>query len=132
MGIAMMNDLAVLTSASALARHSARRHALIAENLANADTPGFRARDLHDFATIVKESFTARATRPGHVTGGGVEANARNAVFEPDLPASPDGNTVVIEDQMLRAVETQGQYRLALTVYGKTLELLRLGLGRLR
>lgn len=132
MGIAMMTDLAVLKSASALARHSAKRHRVIAENLANADTPGFRARDLQDFARIVKESFTPRATRPEHLAGGAASAIARNAPVELDLPQSPNGNTVSLEDQMLRSVEAQGQHQLAMTVYGKSLDLLRLGLGRLR
>lgn len=127
----MFNDLAVLDLASSMARHAAERHKLIAENVANADTPGYRARDVQDFSTLVNDRFTPRATRPGHVDASGDRAQPA-AVVMPDLPAEPNGNTVNLEDQTLRSVEAQGQHRLALTVYGKTLDLLRLGLGRVR
>lgn len=127
----MFNDLAVLDLASSMARHAAERHKLIAENVANADTPGYRARDVQDFSTLVNDRFTPRATRPGHVGASGDRVQPA-AVVMPDLPAEPNGNTVNLEDQTLRAVEAQGQHRLALTVYGKTLDLLRLGLGRVR
>ncbi len=46
----MFNDLKILNTASLLARHSVQRHAQIAENIANADTPGFKAKDLEPFA----------------------------------------------------------------------------------
>ncbi|MCL5778908.1 FlgB family protein [Limibaculum sp. FT325] len=127
----MMNDLAVLELASSMARHAAQRHKLIAENMANADTPGYRARDLNSFSKVVNDTFTPRATRAGHTVFAGLAVRPAEAI-EPDLPAEPNGNTVNIEDQTLRAVEAQGQHRLALTVYEKTLDLLRLGLGRVR
>jgi len=127
----MINDLAVLDLASSMARHAAERHKLIAENVANADTPGYRARDVEDFSRLVNDTFTPRATRPGHAGVSG--ATVRDVgIYEPKLPAEPNGNTVNLEDQTLRAVESQGQHRLAMTVYDKTLDLLRLGLGRVR
>ena len=89
-----------------MARHAAARQRVIAENLANADTPGYGARDVPDFAETLTSSFDVRATRPGHATG----ANER-ATPPPEtqaLPTAPNGNSVVVEDQSLRAVETVG------------------------
>ena len=126
----MLENLTLLNLASEAARHAAARHRVIAENVANADTPGYRARDVKDFSSIVKESFTARATRPGHAGFGDHTGAAQT--FELALPPTPNGNTVNIEDQALRAVQTQGQHALALAVYAKAVDILRLGLGRAR
>jgi flagellar basal-body rod protein FlgB len=132
--IAMLENLTLLDLASEMARNATARHRVIAENVANADTPGYRARDTKDFQETVKESFTARATRPGHIgygTGPGDPAGAPRT-FELALPPTPNGNTVDIEDQAVRAVQAQGQYNLALAVYSKAIDILRLGLGRSR
>jgi flagellar basal-body rod protein FlgB len=132
--IAMLENLTLLDLASEVARNATARHRVIAENVANADTPGYRARDIKDFSSIVKESFTARATRPGHA-GFDVEFGGRARTpqtFELALSPSPNGNTVNIEDQAVRAAQAQGQYNLALAVYGKAIDILRLGLGRAR
>jgi len=126
----MLENLTLLDLASEAARHATARHRVIAENVANADTPGYRARDVKDFASIVKESFTARETRPEH-TGFGDHAAAAQT-FELALSPSPNGNTVNVEDQAVRAVQAQGQHALALAVYAKAIDILRLGLGRAR
>lgn len=128
----MLEKLTVLSLASAMARHAAARHAVLAQNVANADTPGYRARDVEDFAATVKEPFTLRATRPGHLAEGLAGTPGTPRVLEPILPAAPNGNTVSLEDQSLRAVETQGQHALALAVYRKSVDILRIGLGRNR
>jgi flagellar basal-body rod protein FlgB len=138
----MLENLTLLNLASGMARHATVRHRILAENVANADTPGYRARDLKDFQATVKEPFTARATRPGHDgataratrpghDGAGRPGLARDA-RELALPPSPNGNTVNLEDQAVRAVETQGAHALALAVYSKAIDILRLGLGRAR
>ena len=46
------------------------RQEVLAQNIANADTPGYRARDIEDFGTVVEEgslAFQRRQTRPGHL-----------------------------------------------------------------
>lgn len=126
----MVENLSLFDLASALARHATWRHRVIAENVANADTPGYRARDVEDFRAIVKEAFTATATRAAHHHAAGPAAKPRT--FELSLPAEPNGNTVSVEDQALRAAEAQGQHALALAVYAKVVDIYRLGLGRVR
>jgi flagellar basal-body rod protein FlgB len=126
-------DINTLSLASALAAHAAARQQVLAENVAHADTPGYRARDIADFASIVEgrgAAFAARTTRPGHIPFG---ADARG--FEPREQtalgaATPNGNTVSLEDQMLRAAEVRQEHELATGVYAKSLEILRAAVTR--
>lgn len=124
--------LSVLKLAGQLAAHSAARQKVIAENVAHADTPGYRARDLAGFAETVRtgDAFAARVTRPAHVAfgaeAGGFELREATAFGA----ETPNGNTVSLEDQMMRAADTRHAHQLALGVYGKTLDILRSGLGR--
>lgn len=130
----MFEELSLVRMASSMARHASARHRVISENVANADTPGYRARDVRGFSETVNEAFTARATREGHVG----EAVFHRAAFRPEVilddsvQASPNDNSVSIEAEMVKAVEAQGQHALAVTVYRKAHDLMRLGLGRFR
>lgn len=125
--------LSVLKLASQLAAHSAERQKVISENVAHADTPGYRARDVADFAATLEtghDPFVSRVTRPGHVAfgaePGGFELREATAFGA----ESPNGNTVSLEDQMMRAADARHAHQLALGVYGKSLDILRSGLGR--
>ncbi|MEM1343072.1 MAG: FlgB family protein [Pseudomonadota bacterium] len=128
----MLDNLTVLKMASAMARHAAARHSVLAQNVANADTPGYRARDVAAFAALVKESFTTRATRPGHFADGLPSRAGTPEPVEIAYPDSPNGNSVSLEDQSVRAVEAQGQHAMAMAIYAKSVDLMRMGLGRNR
>lgn len=126
-------NLQILNLASALAAHAGVRQSVIAENVAHADTPGYRARDIADFRDIFvgrEAGFAARITRPGHITFG---ADPRG--FEPREQTAlgaetPNGNSVSLEDQMMRAAEVRQEHDLALLVYAKSLDILRSTISR--
>ncbi len=125
-------DINVLNLASALAAHASARQQVIAENVAHADTPGYKARDIADFASVVDSgpAFQARLTRPGHMAFG---ADPRG--FEPRDDTvmgaeTPNGNSVSLEDQMMRAADVRQEQELALGVYAKSLEILRTAIVR--
>lgn len=122
----------VLTIASALAAHAAARQDAIARNVANADTPGYRARDLAGFADVYRADDAAplRATRAGHV--GASEASRTLAASDRASGGamSPNGNSVSLESEMVKAAEVKRDHDLALAVYGKSLAILRASLGR--
>ncbi|MEC3861628.1 FlgB family protein [Mesobacterium sp. TK19101] len=128
----MFQTLSLFKTAQSMAQHAGQRQALIAQNMANADTPGYVARDLPDFATLVsrraRETFGLRATRPGHLGGAGgetlVEARARRG------PADPNGNNVSLEEEMLHSVEARRQHDRALAIYRSGLNILRSSIGR--
>ena len=115
-----------------MARHATARHRVIAENVANADTPEFRARDVKAFSEYVNEPFMARATRPEHLGFERLERAARRPeiIFDSDTSTSPNGNSVSLESEMIKAAEAQGQHAMASAIYRKAHEFLRLGLGR--
>jgi flagellar basal-body rod protein FlgB len=120
-------NLNILSLASALAAHASTRQQLISENVANADTPGYRARDIADFASTLDSTpaYAARMTRPGHIAFG-----ADPHGFEPREQAAfgaetPNGNSVSLEDQMMRASAVRQDHDLALGVYAKSLAILR-------
>jgi flagellar basal-body rod protein FlgB len=116
--------------------HASQRNSIIARNIANADTPGFKAQDVErfDFGGMVAQSPDARApksTRAGHLGAEAVPAASRARVVTPPATAeSPDGNTVDLEEQMVQAAETRATFELASTLYAKNLSLLRTVLSR--
>jgi flagellar basal-body rod protein FlgB len=101
----------------------ARRGELIANNLANADTPGYQARDI-DFRQAMARaagdktvSTTLTTTRAGHI-GGAASADAAGS---PDLkyrtPLAPalDGNTVDAQIEQAAFAENAVRYQATLT-----------------
>lgn len=127
-------NLDILTTARALAAHAADRQNVIAANIANADTPGYRARDMTPFSdsfdSAAARPFDMRATRPGHIRD---EPRAHSAEIKTTTAfgaAAPNGNTVSLEDQMMRSAEVRHSHDLALGVYRKSLDILRISLGR--
>lgn len=118
---AMIKDLALLRQAGALARHAAARHAVVAENMANADTPGYKARDLPAFDSKIADA--AKNNAPG------LERRMLRPTVLQGMETSPDGNTVNLADQMTRGADAQAQHAAALTVYRKAIELMRLSVS---
>ncbi|MFP4327162.1 MAG: FlgB family protein [Paracoccaceae bacterium] len=126
----MFQSLDVLRTAQAMAVHAGRRHAVIAQNVANADTPGYRAHDVMPFAETLAGAagFAPRVTRPGHVRADGEAASTIRPRAE--RHEDPNGNSVSLELEILRAVESKRQHDRALSIYGSALKILRASIGR--
>jgi len=123
----MFENLKIFSMASALAQHGAARQAIVAENIANADTPGYRARDVASFAESYDSgpSTGLRASRPGHHFEGEASYSlAPREVYRPGA-ASPNGNTVSIENEIFSAAEASSDHQKALAVYRSALSVLR-------
>ncbi len=130
----MNMDLGILTLARDLGSHAAARQSVIAQNVANADTPGYKAKDVTAFADaydgLSMQGMALRTTRPGHIAGS-IAATRFGVVEDTAFAAeAPNGNTVSLEDQMMRAVEAEQSHDLALGVYRKSLDILRMTMGR--
>lgn len=125
----MFENLEIFRLSHAMARHAGARQAVVARNMANADTPGYRARDIAPFSEVLEAGPGMRATRPGHRFGG-----EGPGVFEPRIERGaardPNGNSVSLETEMLRGVEVQRQHSRALAIYRSGLSVLRAALGR--
>lgn len=126
----MFEKIQLLQMAQSMARQAAFRQNAVVQNVANADTPGYRALDVPSFAETYQDERATpmRATRAGHLGA----ANRVNVAMAPDPDAaamSPDGNSVSLEDEMVKSAEVQRSHTLALAVYRSSLDILRTSLG---
>lgn len=126
----MNTPLKIVGIANDLAAHAYRRQSLIASNIANADTPGYRAKDLKSFSASRDQAFNLRATRPSHHLNSSDPHSAEVVVQSSFTTESPNGNTVSLEDQMVKSADIKQSHDLALGVYQKSLSILRATLGR--
>lgn len=129
----MFEPLSIARMAQALASHSGDRLGVIAHNIAQADTPGYKAMDIPAFSEVYAaqsgtDAFAMRATRPGHVQDGMV---AGAPVATPSGgEASANGNTVSIEREMVKMAEIRHGHDMALSIYRVTQDITRAALGR--
>ena len=128
----MFTNLTILNDAQAMARHAAARQATVAQNIANADTPGYKSRDMVSFQEMMasKSPRMAMATsRSGHL-GGSAAAAETQSFIDKTAETSPDGNSVALEAEMLKSIEAERQHSRAVTIYQTSMNILRTSLGR--
>ncbi len=123
----MFAQLDIFRTAGGLARHAALRQGVIAENIANADTPGYAARDVAAFTDFMDGTHAMRRTRPSHF---GASDHPDRRISNTGTMPSANGNAVAIETEMVKAVEVRQQHDRALAIYRSSLALLRASLGR--
>ena len=107
------------------------RQRVIAQNVANADTPGYVGRDLNapaDFARALREGgggVRMVRTSAMHIAPAGQQARF-DTVSAPDSETTLDGNAVVVEEQMLKMAESRMAYDAAIGFYQKSMQMLRM------
>ena len=112
------------------------RQKVLAENVANADTPNYRPSDLKamDFQAVLRGDQRIRMATTNQIHLAGVTpANkfmVEKAGFGKSYETAPNGNAVVLEEQMLKVSELQANYQLAANLYQKNLGMLRTAIGR--
>lgn len=111
---------------------SSQRLELLAANLANADTPNYKAQDI-DFKTALQaaeqsSSVILAATRKGHIQGAGGAGGRPEALYRvPDQP-SLDGNTVDAQKESAAIAETATRYQASLTFLDQRIRGLRMAI----
>ena len=104
------------------------RQEVLSENVANANTPGFRASDLKpvDFGKLLNGGSNGilklAATSPAHIT-----TPASGIV--PQAPKVPSSGPVQLEDQMMKVSDTATDYAFTTSLYQKQIALLKEALG---
>lgn len=126
----MLDKLETIRMAKSMTAHAAQRAALVAGNVANADTPGYRARDIRPFEDSYDSGgrMALRTTRVGHGDSTWHTGEART--FESRSNASPNGNSVSVEDEMFNAADARREHELSLAVYNASLTMMRTAIGR--
>ena len=109
-----------------------QRQKLISQNVANADTPGYTAKDLKAFsfegamkAARGPGGLAPATTNPMHLPGTARPATTWTSKVTPDSETTLDGNSVVLEEQMMKMAEARMSYDAAVGFYQKSLGFLR-------
>jgi flagellar basal-body rod protein FlgB len=132
----MLEGIDVFRIAGARMRHLAERQNVLAQNIANADTPRYRSRDVKAFSfdsALLRgapglPALTLAGTRAGHIgtTRNGVTITTDRAnTYGED----PDGNTVDLEEQMVKQADLAKAYDMATMVYRRNTALMRTAIG---
>ncbi len=112
------------------------RQQVLAQNVANADTPGYRALDIKrpefkDFLAKGSGPVKLAVTHPGHISArsGGMP---RSRWELDEAEAAPSGNSVDLEAQMLKVRDTSGTFNFILNLMRKQVQVLQLAVRRTR
>ena len=103
-----------------------QRQRLLAQNVANADTPGWQPRDLSPFQAVLAGPGLA-TTQPSHKPATG---RAAGETPRPSHSRGPNGNTVSIEEQLVRVADTAAIQELSINLHRRYASMLRTAFGR--
>lgn len=111
------------------------RHKVLTQNIANADTPGYQARDLRDvnFLQALKSaqsSIPMAQTQSGHMPPLRPGTNFAVDKLKKPYESSIDGNGVVVEEQMMKAAQNSSDYQVATELYHKYIGMLKTAASR--
>jgi len=113
--------------------HQARQ-GVLAENVANADTPGYIERDLSpiSFGDEMKSiaMVTAMRTSPMHIEASSMSGTGGFADGSAPFEITPSGNGVTLEDEMMKVSGNDMDYQTVTALYTRSMAILRTALGR--
>lgn len=135
-----LDDIPLLSTLKSRMGWLNARQQLVAENVANADTPGYVPRDLkaQSFDQALRAAGTGggagglapvrmSAVQAGHMVPPDMKrTTSYGSTRRPDSETTLDGNAVVLEEQMLKMAESRMAYDAAISLYQKSLGMLRL------
>jgi flagellar basal-body rod protein FlgB len=113
------------------------RQDTLSQNVANADSPGYLARDLKpmNFEDMMKrvngesQSSGLTTTNPLHINISASQPGNYAGEDAPDTEASVTGNTVSLESEMIKVSDTQAQFQAATNLYSKAISMMRTAIG---
>ena len=141
MAVMDIGDIPIFAMLRSRLGYLSERQRVIAENVANADTPGYAPRDLKPFsfqaqvqaASVPSAAQGMAVTQPGHIQPPGVKRGVAGNVKvtkTQDSETTLDGNSVVLEEEMMKLTEARMDYDAAVGFYQKSLDMLKLATRR--
>ncbi|MBN9671389.1 flagellar basal body rod protein FlgB [Roseibium aggregatum] len=111
------------------------RQSVLAENIANSDTPGYQAKEVktYSFADhIGRQTFglATDTTKVGHIKGTLTGQTNVQVEKEDSFEVTPSGNAINLEEQMMKITQNQMDYQAATSLYTKGLGLIRTALSK--
>ncbi len=133
-----MTDLPVLQALKGKLRFHETRQKVLAENVANAETPGYTARDIKapDFFRVAVDGeadsgVSTMLTNPMHIA---TPAISNVSPLRPEkvggYDVTPDGNAVSLEDQMMKVTSNQMDFQTVTSLYQRSLGILKTAVGK--
>ena len=115
-----------------------QRQKVLAQNIANADTPEYVPHDLkpQEFRRMVERNAGAMlkpaATNAGHIQTSSLKADNRSVEQKERYETAPSGNAVVVEEQLIKVTQTQNDYSAITNLYKKQVAMMKMALrGRM-
>ncbi|MDD7910447.1 MULTISPECIES: flagellar basal body rod protein FlgB [Pseudovibrio] len=129
-----MFDLPVFQALRQKMQWHQTRQGVLAENIANADTPGYQSQDLKDFKfrSMVQNTVSPSSpvqTDDQHMTLS-ASSGSPKAQDISSFERTPDGNSVVLEEQMMKVAQNQMDYQMATSLYSRGLGILKTAIKR--
>lgn len=117
-----------------------QRQRVVSQNIANADTPGYKPRDLVDvdfskamekaLRTSNKKHVSIQTTNEGHMPPPDSIRDARSKDQRKTYEIAPAGNAVIMEEQLIKSNETIMDYNLITSLYQKNIGMIKTSIGR--
>ena len=116
-------------------RYLTQRQGVLSQNIANIDTPNYKAQDLKklDFANMASAEsnrLEMRATSGKHLTGTGGRGTFGSQDVRSTFEITPVGNNVGLEEEMAKISRTGADYQVASSMYKKFTTMYRAALGK--
>jgi flagellar basal-body rod protein FlgB len=128
-----ITDIPILSMLRERMEWHQERQRVLAENVANADTPNYHAKDLAppDFShEIAQASLGLDRTNPLHINAQAGGGSAFAADGSGRYAIRPRGNSVTHEDEMLKVASNQMDYEAVTSLYTRSLALIKIAIGR--
>jgi flagellar basal-body rod protein FlgB len=132
-----LSDIPLFSMLTGRMSYLSQRQKVISENVANSDSPGYTPRDLKPFsfhaqvqaqAQVPMPAGVQAVTQPGHMQApnarGGAMAGIKDTKSK-DSETTLDGNSVVLEEEMMKMTESRMNYEAAVSFYQKSLGMLK-------
>ena len=133
-----ITDIPILSMLRTRMQWAQERQRVLAENVANGDTQGFRPRDLvpPKFDTAPQgpspplTSVALMRTESGHLPAIGQDGTPFHAKSGGNYEVRPTGNSVNLEQEMMKVASNQMEYQAVTALYTRSLGLLKTALGK--
>jgi flagellar basal-body rod protein FlgB len=128
-----ISDIPVLSILRHRMQWQQERQRVLAENIANSDTPGFKPKDLVEPDSFLSSPSSSAATGltrtdPAHIALSAA-STTNSETNKNDYETRPTGNAVSLEDEMMKVAQNQMDYQAATSLYEKSLGLFKTALG---
>lgn len=132
-----IQDIGLFHALGAKMDYLNQRQGILAQNIANSDTPGYRPKDLVDvdFGTMLKDELGGsnqvkiETTNAQHMPNPKAEIDPKAKKSRDTYEVAPAGNAVIVEEQLINAGKNTMDYNLMLNVYQKQVSMMKISMG---